>query len=104
MTVTMTAKTAAEYAARRWAVPRPSLKVPRSATGRGGSPKFRKLLLPELRRPALAGAGSVLLQLSELHPADLPRDRLGQVCDRDPPHPLVRRQPLAHELEERERR
>src|SRR5262249_1657332 len=68
--------------------------------------EFREIFLSELHYTGLRAAALVpsLLQCSELDAANLSGDGLWQLAEFDAPNALVRRQPLAHELEDGQRR
>src|SRR3954463_3089809 len=64
------------------------------------SPLSFQVVQPVLAGSALAGRPSLLLQISQLHPADLSRDRLRQLGELHAADALVRRELLLAESED----
>src|SRR5215212_7774495 len=76
------------------AAPPPHVRVP---PARREEKSRAHVVLPELPGAALARAVGVaaLLVVPQLHPADLARDRLGELRELEPPDPLVGSEMLA---------
>src|SRR5271170_344330 len=58
--------------------------------------KLREILFPEFGFDAFAGGAALGLGGTQLDPADLARDRLRQLGEFEPAHPLERRQARPH--------
>src|SRR3954452_6619681 len=76
--------------------------VPRLPVSAGA--QLLEVLVAELAAYGGSPMHGVVLALSQLPPRDLARDRLRQLHELEPPYPQVRRQVVAREGEDRQRR
>src|SRR5690242_3720494 len=73
------------------------------ALRRSGRAELGKILLAKFRFASLTSGGTFRFRSPQFHPANLPGDRLWQLCKFQPAHALVGRQHLAAVPENRER-